>query len=72
MSGSGIRSHDPRTGYELGTDLIGYRVEAAEEKVYVGRTKDRIKDAPEFDEAKCADEPSCLEQFARSYGRPHR
>ncbi|MFJ5831848.1 PRC-barrel domain-containing protein [Streptomyces sp. NPDC093089] len=116
MSESGIWKHDPRTGYELGTDLIGYKVEAtdgpigkvdrhsadvdssylvvdtgtwifgrrvllpagtitridpAEEKVYVDRTKDQIKDAPEFDEAKYADEPSYLEQFARYYGQPH-
>ncbi|MEV6952526.1 PRC-barrel domain-containing protein [Streptomyces sp. NPDC051183] len=47
------------------------RVDTAEEKVYVGRTKDQIKGAPEFDEAKYGGEPTYLEQFARYYGQPH-
>ncbi|KOG07439.1 MULTISPECIES: PRC-barrel domain-containing protein [Streptomyces] len=47
------------------------RVDTSEEKVYVDRTKDRIKDAPAFDEAKYAAEPTYLEQFARYYGQPH-
>ena len=33
------------------------RVDTAEETVYVNRTKDEIKDAPEFDESKYRDEP---------------
>lgn len=33
------------------------RVDTAEETVYVNRTKDEIKDAPEFDESTYRDEP---------------
>ncbi|MEV8536879.1 PRC-barrel domain-containing protein [Streptomyces sp. NPDC051211] len=47
------------------------RIDTAEQKVYVNRTKDQIKDAPEYDEAKQAGEPSYLEQFARYYRQPH-
>ncbi|WP_426362138.1 PRC-barrel domain-containing protein [Streptomyces sp. E-08] len=47
------------------------RIDSVDEKVYVDRTKAQIKDAPEFDEAKYAGEPSYLEQFARYYGQPH-
>ncbi|MWA08918.1 PRC-barrel domain-containing protein [Streptomyces sp. BA2] len=47
------------------------RIDTAEEKVYVNRTKDQIKDAPEFDEAKYSTEPTYLEQFARYYNQPH-
>ncbi|MFJ7266451.1 PRC-barrel domain-containing protein [Streptomyces sp. NPDC099050] len=47
------------------------RIDTVEEKVYVDRTKEQIKDAPEFDEAKHSGEPSYLEQFARYYGQPH-
>lgn len=47
------------------------RIDAAEQKVYVNRSKDQIKDAPEFDEAKYGGEPSYLEQFARYYNQPH-
>jgi hypothetical protein len=32
------------------------RVDASEEKIYVSRTKDEIKDAPEFDETRYTDE----------------
>ncbi|WP_318211583.1 MULTISPECIES: PRC-barrel domain-containing protein [unclassified Streptomyces] len=46
-------------------------IDTAEEKVYVDRTKDQIKDAPEFDESKQSGEPTYLEQFARYYGQPH-
>ncbi|MFE1547478.1 PRC-barrel domain-containing protein [Streptomyces sp. NPDC058718] len=46
-------------------------IDTAEEKVYVDRTKDQIKDAPEFDEAAYGGEPTYLEQFARYYGQPH-
>ncbi|MEU4272874.1 PRC-barrel domain-containing protein [Streptomyces sp. NPDC026092] len=106
----------PAAGYQQGTDLVGYKVEATdgaigkvskhseevgashivvdtgvwifgkhvllpagtikliditEETVYVDRTKDQIKDAPEFDAAKYTGEPTYLEQFARYYGQPH-
>ncbi|MFI2352774.1 PRC-barrel domain containing protein [Streptomyces sp. NPDC019443] len=47
------------------------RIDTAAETVYVSRTKDQIKDAPEFDEGKHAGEPSYLEQFGRYYGQPH-
>jgi hypothetical protein len=33
------------------------RVDTDEEKVYVNRTKDEIKNAPEFDESRYRDEP---------------
>ncbi|MFI1151102.1 PRC-barrel domain containing protein [Streptomyces sp. NPDC020817] len=46
-------------------------IDTVEEKVYVDRTKDQIKDAPEFDEAKYAGEPSYLEQFGSYYGQSH-
>ncbi|MFD9520734.1 PRC-barrel domain-containing protein [Streptomyces sp. NPDC059979] len=46
-------------------------IDAAAETVYVDRTKEQIKDAPEFDEAKHAGEPSYLEQFGRHYREPH-
>ncbi|WP_030302056.1 hypothetical protein [Streptomyces katrae] len=46
-------------------------IDMMEEKVYVDRTKDQIKDAPEFDESKHGGEPSYLEQFARYYNQPH-
>ncbi|MBT2382256.1 PRC-barrel domain-containing protein [Streptomyces sp. ISL-11] len=47
------------------------RIDTAEKKVYVSRTKDQVKDAPEFDEGKHAGEPSYLDQFARYYNQPH-
>ncbi len=37
-------------------------IDTVEEKVYVDRTKDQIKDAPEFDESKHGGEQSYLEQ----------
>ncbi|KOU35210.1 PRC domain containing protein [Streptomyces sp. WM6378] len=46
-------------------------IDAATETVYVNRTKDEIRSAPEYDAAKHAGEPSYLEQFGRYYGRPH-
>ncbi|MFJ7957749.1 PRC-barrel domain-containing protein [Streptomyces sp. NPDC096319] len=46
-------------------------IDTVEEKVYVDRTKDQIKDAPDFDEARYGGEPTYLEQFARYYGQPH-
>ncbi|MGI5405085.1 hypothetical protein ACQEVG_37760 [Streptomyces sp. CA-135486] len=47
------------------------RIDTAAETVYVNRTKDQIKDAPEFEEARYAGEPTYLEQFGRYYGQPH-
>ncbi|GEB62118.1 PRC-barrel domain-containing protein [Streptomyces gardneri] len=47
------------------------RIDTAEEKIYVNRTKDEIKDAPEYDDTRHAGEPTYLEQFARYYGMPH-
>ncbi|MFF5933406.1 PRC-barrel domain-containing protein [Streptomyces sp. NPDC012508] len=46
-------------------------IDTTEETVYVDRTKDQIKDAPEFDAAKHADEPTYLDQFAQYYKQPH-
>ncbi|MFF3728207.1 PRC-barrel domain containing protein [Streptomyces erythrochromogenes] len=46
-------------------------INTVDEKVYVGRSKDQIKDAPEFDASKYRGEPSYLEQFAKYYGQPH-
>ncbi|MFE7515168.1 PRC-barrel domain-containing protein [Streptomyces sp. NPDC057540] len=47
------------------------RIDTVEEKVHVDRTKDEIKNAPEYDDARHAGEPTYLEQFARYYGMPH-
>ncbi|MFE7595618.1 PRC-barrel domain-containing protein [Streptomyces sp. NPDC057494] len=47
------------------------RIDTAEGWVYVNRTKDEIKNAPEYDDARHAGEPTYLEQFARYYGVPH-
>ncbi|MCY0927916.1 PRC-barrel domain-containing protein [Streptomyces sp. H27-H1] len=116
MSEFDIWGYRPTTGYQQGTDLIGYKVEATDgsigkiskhseevgasylvvdtgvwifgkhvllpagtitlidavqETVYVDRTKEQIKDAPEFDEAQHTSEPTYLEQFGRYYNMPH-
>lgn len=47
------------------------RVDRDGETVYVNRTKDQIKDAPEFEREKQPRDPSHLEQFAKYYGMPH-
>ncbi|MEU9859936.1 PRC-barrel domain containing protein [Streptomyces sp. NPDC047971] len=47
------------------------QIDTATETVHVARTKEQIKDAPEFDEMKHAENPGYLEQFARYYGQPH-
>lgn len=47
------------------------RVDTVEETVHVNRSKDQIKNAPEFDEAKYGGGPTYLEQFARYYNQPH-
>jgi hypothetical protein len=44
------------------------RVDSAEETVYVNRTKDEIKDAPEFDESRYRDEPY-RDELGGYYGR---
>ncbi|MER5758850.1 PRC-barrel domain-containing protein [Streptomyces sp. NPDC002082] len=47
------------------------RIDVIGETVYVNRTKDQIKDAPEYDEAKRAGESDYLERFGRYYGEHH-
>lgn len=46
-------------------------VDTAGKKVYVDRTKEQIKHAPEFDAAKYGGGPSYLDQFAHYYNQPH-
>ena len=43
------------------------RIDSAEEQVYVNRTKDEIKDAPEFDESRYRD-PEYREEIGGYYG----
>ena len=43
------------------------RIDPADEKVYVSRTKDQIKDAPEFDESTYTD-PSYRSEVGSYYG----
>lgn len=116
MANEEIWGYPTDSGYETGTDLIGYKVEATdgsigkvdehtdeagagylvvdtgvwifgkhvllpasiirrvdrdEETVYVDRTKDQIKDAPEFERTQQPRDSGYLEQFARYYGMPH-
>lgn len=48
------------------------RVDVGTRTVHLNRTKDEVKDAPEFDPVEFGDEPSYLERFGRYYGRlPH-
>jgi hypothetical protein len=47
------------------------RVDRDQKRVYVNRTKDQIKDAPEFDEATYADS-GYREQLSGYYGRADR
>ncbi|MEU3745755.1 MULTISPECIES: PRC-barrel domain-containing protein [Streptomyces] len=47
------------------------RVDRDDETVYVDRTKDQIKDAPDFERDKQPRDPTYLEQFAKYYGMPH-
>ena len=47
------------------------RIDTAEEVVYVDRTKEQIKDAPEYDRAKYDGDPGQREEFARHYGQAH-
>ncbi|MGW6568968.1 PRC-barrel domain-containing protein [Streptomyces sp. NPDC054975] len=49
-------------------------IDSTKKTVYVNRTKDEIKDAPEYDEAeesRESGEPGYLERFARYYRQPH-
>ncbi|MEU9237587.1 PRC-barrel domain containing protein [Streptomyces subrutilus] len=47
------------------------RIDPAEQRVYVNRSREQIKNAPAFDEAKYDGESGYLEQFARYYNQPH-
>lgn len=116
MAGENVWGYRADAGYETGTDLIGFKVEAtdgsigridehsdeagagylvvdtggwvvgrhvllpastirrvdrAEETVHVDRTKDEIKDAPEFERDKQPRDTTYLERFAKYYGTPH-
>ncbi|MCY0932255.1 PRC-barrel domain-containing protein [Streptomyces sp. H27-H1] len=44
------------------------RIDAQEEKVYVSRTKEQIKNAPEFDKDKHLGDPGYHEQLGTYYG----
>ncbi|WP_329113424.1 PRC-barrel domain-containing protein [Streptomyces sp. NBC_01353] len=116
MANEDIWGYRADSGYETGTDLIGFKVEAtdgsigtvdehtdeagagylvvdtgvwifgkhvllpastiqridrANATVHVSRTKDQIKDAPEFERGRQPRDPTYLEQFAKYYGMPH-
>ncbi|MFF0433838.1 PRC-barrel domain containing protein [Streptomyces sp. NPDC004327] len=47
------------------------RIDRAAETVHVNRTRDQIKDAPEFERENQPRDASYLEQFAKYYGMPH-
>lgn len=48
------------------------RIDTAEQTIYVNRTKDEIKDAPEFERGDQGHrEPTYLDQFAKYYRLPH-
>ncbi|MFB7178532.1 PRC-barrel domain-containing protein [Streptomyces sp. NPDC056257] len=47
------------------------RIDTAERKVYVDRTKDQIKAAPDFDEIKYRGQAGYLDEFARHYSQSH-
>nr|MDT0521830.1 PRC-barrel domain-containing protein [Streptomyces sp. DSM 41633] len=47
------------------------RIDTSEKTVYVNRTKEQIKNAPEYDEMKYEGEAGYLEQFARHYSQSH-
>ncbi|WP_055600623.1 PRC-barrel domain-containing protein [Streptomyces aureus] len=116
MANEEIWGYRTGSGYETGSDLVGYKVQATDgdigkvdehteeagtgyivvdtgvwifgshvllpasviqrvdrddETVYVDRTKDQIKHAPEFERTKQPRDPGYLEQFAKYYGMPH-
>ena len=43
------------------------RIDVDERKIYVQRTKDEIKNAPEFDEERFRDDPQYREEFSGYY-----
>ena len=43
------------------------RIDVDERKIYVQRTKDEIKNAPEFDDQRFHDDPQYREQFSGYY-----
>ena len=47
------------------------RVDWNEEKVYVDRTKDQIKDSPEFDESTMVDDPAYRDRLGTYYGETY-
>ncbi|MFD8982908.1 PRC-barrel domain containing protein [Streptomyces sp. NPDC059564] len=47
------------------------RIDTAEQKVYVDRTKEQIRHAPDFDEAKYGGGPSYLDEFSHYYSQQH-
>ncbi|MEU6312688.1 PRC-barrel domain containing protein [Streptomyces sp. NPDC047014] len=47
------------------------RIDTVGETVHVARTKEQIKNAPDFDEGRYAAEPGYREEFARHYGQFH-
>ncbi|MFI5803286.1 PRC-barrel domain containing protein [Streptomyces sp. NPDC051561] len=48
------------------------RIDTADKKIYVGLTKDQIKDAPEFDKEKHIGDPGYHEQIGGYYGKHRR
>ncbi|MEC4016389.1 PRC-barrel domain-containing protein [Streptomyces sp. H27-D2] len=46
------------------------RIDTAERKIYVGRTKSEIKDSPEFDKDKHVGDSGYHHQLGSYYGRP--
>ncbi|MFC9582184.1 PRC-barrel domain-containing protein [Streptomyces yangpuensis] len=47
------------------------RIDPAEEKVYLNLTKEQIRNAPDYDEAKYAGEPNFMDRFGHYYGQSH-
>ncbi|MGW7516226.1 PRC-barrel domain-containing protein [Streptomyces sp. NPDC054796] len=45
------------------------RIDVNEKKIYVDRTKDEIKDSPEFDKEKHTTDPAYHERLSGYYGR---
>lgn len=46
------------------------RIDPVERRIYVSCTKQRVKDAPEFDKEKHIGDPAYHEQLGGYYGRP--
>ncbi|TXS16736.1 PRC-barrel domain containing protein [Streptomyces sp. ms191] len=47
------------------------RIDTAERKVHLDRTKDQIERAPAYDEGERVGDPEYLERFGLYYGKPH-